>query len=295
MRAPSIESIPIHLTGPGSQPEETDGARPETLDLPREIAAYRPPELPGPERVAHLQGARAAAEWLRQALAGYRAGDPSRVADITALDPESRALVNQILAEGEVSLVYRGGLEARMQESILAGLWRVIWLAPDGTPARGLIEVCDVPRLARHRLEGEAGRPPEALDGIEAEAGLMNAMPILSELRHQLGAWKPGDSAYVVNLTQLPLSEQDAAFLERVLGRGPVETLARGYGECHIVSTGFDRLWWVRYHNNLEKLILNTLEVVDIPAVACAAPEDLADSRQRLEGLLEPYWQDLER
>jgi hydrogenase-1 operon protein HyaF len=36
--------------------------------------------------------------------------------------------------------------------------------------------------------------------------------------------------------------------------------------------------------------ILNTLEVTDIPAVACAAPEDLADTAERLSSIIEPYW-----
>jgi hydrogenase-1 operon protein HyaF len=40
-------------------------------------------------------------------------------------------------------------------------------------------------------------------------------------------------------------------------------------------------------------LILNTLEITDIPVVACAAQEDLDDSRQRFRELLEPYWQEL--
>ncbi|HHL45449.1 MAG TPA: hypothetical protein ENJ24_02635, partial [Gammaproteobacteria bacterium] len=46
-------------------------------------------------------------------------------------------------------------------------------------------------------------------------------------------------------------------------------------------------IWWVRYTNAMGRLILNTLEVTDIPAVLCAAAEDLEDSRRRLPDLLE--------
>jgi hydrogenase-1 operon protein HyaF len=37
----------------------------------------------------------------------------------------------------------------------------------------------------------------------------------------------------------------------------------------------------------MQTLILNTLEIVDVPEVAMAADEDLADSEERLAELLE--------
>jgi hydrogenase-1 operon protein HyaF len=36
-------------------------------------------------------------------------------------------------------------------------------------------------------------------------------------------------------------------------------------------------------------LILNTLEVSDMPSVACASPEDIADSCERLQEILKVY------
>jgi hydrogenase-1 operon protein HyaF len=42
----------------------------------------------------------------------------------------------------------------------------------------------------------------------------------------------------------------------------------------------------VQYFNNMQTLILNTLEIVDVPEVAVAAGDDLADSRERLSELL---------
>ena len=41
----------------------------------------------------------------------------------------------------------------------------------------------------------------------------------------------------------------------------------------------------MQYFNNMQTLILNTIEVVDVPEVALAAPEDLADSALRLKEL----------
>jgi hydrogenase-1 operon protein HyaF len=48
-------------------------------------------------------------------------------------------------------------------------------------------------------------------------------------------------------------------------------------------------VWWVQYFNSQDMNILNTLEVVDVPAVACAAQEDINDSADRLSEILEIY------
>jgi hydrogenase-1 operon protein HyaF len=37
-------------------------------------------------------------------------------------------------------------------------------------------------------------------------------------------------------------------------------------------------------------LILNSLEISAVPDVVIAAPEDLADSAERLSQILAPYW-----
>ena len=63
---------------------------------------------------------------------------------------------------------------------------------------------------------------------------------------------------------------------------GPVAILSRGFGNCRISSTAARDVWRVQYFNNMQTLILNTIEVVDMPEVALAAAEDLADSRERL-------------
>ena len=95
-----------------------------------------------------------------------------------------------------------------------------------------------------------------------------------------------------MNLSLLPLSESDIAFLEERLGRGPVEILSRGYGNCQVFSTRTPGVWWVRYFNSMGTLILNSLEVTAVPEVVAAADEDLRDSARRLREILASYWQD---
>lgn len=72
------------------------------------------------------------------------------------------------------------------------------------------------------------------------------------------------------------------AYLAQALGAGAVTILSRGYGNCRITSTGLAYVWWVQYFNSMDQIILDTLEVVDVPEVAQAAEEDYADSVARL-------------
>jgi hydrogenase-1 operon protein HyaF len=287
-----LRDIPVTVTGPGSQPPESDDTHLEFISMPKEMDSYRAPDIPEPDQVQHLLGAKALADWLAQALSDYRVGGASLIADISSLDKENRDLVNQILGEGEVSLIYSDGdMQVRMQESVLAGIWRTFYLDPAGRITRDVVEVCDVPVLARRVPNAEKA---SALPRDTGPGGVMNALPLLVELQGQVSNWKPGDPAGVINLTLLPLSKSDMDFLVETLGTGPVQTLSRGYGDCKITSTAYPGIWWVRYTNSMGTPILDTLETTDIPAVACAAQEDLDDSRKRFHELLEPYWTELE-
>ncbi len=237
------------------------------------------------DELPRLQSLQAATRWLGEALARCREDETTHAADISGLDEEERTLVDQLLGEGEVSLRVRRGEEAiRIQESVLPGIWRCREQDSRGRVRRDRLEVGALPRGVR--------RPPdpaaiEALCGTPPPEGALHAPAILTELAAQAKRWRRGNPAYAINLTLLPMSPADLAFLERTLGRGPVETLSRGYGDCRVIATACPGIWWVRYTNAMGRLILNTLEITDIPAVVCAAPEDLEASRRRLPELLE--------
>ena len=80
-----------------------------------------------------------------------------------------------------------------------------------------LIEVCDVPALARSPGKQEPLSLAESA-GAKISPQVMNAMPILSELQDQRESFQPGQAAHVINLTLLPLSEDDTQFLDQRLG-----------------------------------------------------------------------------
>ena len=48
----------------------------------------------------------------------------------------------------------------------------------------------------------------------------MNAPPLLAELNAKIAEYQPGGEAHIINLSLLPQTEQDLAFLEQRLGKG---------------------------------------------------------------------------
>lgn len=286
----NFRDIPVVTVGPGSQPAEPDGQALSYIDMPGDMAKYRPPPMPDPEEVEHLSGARQTMDWLRGALAACGENGVPLVANLNSLDEASRDLVNQVLGEGEVGITYSGNLRARTQESVLAGVWRTLYFDDDGSIGYDLLEVGDVPHLVRIPA---GNRRPVNASAEGAPDDVANALPILVELESRVARYERDGTTHAVNLTLLPLSEAELEFIDRRLGRGPVDMLSRAYGKCQIISTLTPNLWWVRYYNSMGTLILNTLEIVDVPLVARAAPEDLRDSRTRLEEILAPYWSEV--
>ncbi len=284
----NIRDIPVRVIGPGSQPGDGDAIT--YMDMPNDMSRFVAPIMPEPEDVLQMDGAREAMDWLRAALDGYARGGEPALADLSRLDAESRDVVNQILGEGEVSIVCDGKVRSRTQESVLAGVWRTFFFDDDDRVVCDLLEVADVPRVVRFADESGATIDASA-EGVGPE--LANALPILVELQAQHEKFRSGGEPHSINLTLLPLSEPELEFIDQRLGRGPIDVLSRAYGKCEVISTGTAGIWWVRYYNSMGVLILNTLEVVDVPVVIKAAPEDLADSAERLKEILEPYWSDV--
>jgi len=286
----NIRDIPVRVIGPGSQPDGSDGDAVTYMDMPSDMSTFVAPVMPEPEDVLPMDGAREAMNWLLAALDGYEPGGEPALADLSALDAQSRDVVNQILGEGEVSIVCDGQVRARTQESVLAGVWRTLFFDSDDRVLCDLLEVAGVSKVVDFAAAGSAAVDISA-EGVGSE--LANALPILVELQSQHEQYMDGGTPHSINLTLLPLSEPELEFIDQRLGRGPVDILSRAYGKCEVISTQTAGIWWVRYYNSMGVLILNMLEVVDVPDVVKAAPEDLVDSAARLKEILEPYWSEV--
>jgi hydrogenase-1 operon protein HyaF len=225
---------------------------------------------------------------IAASLAGQTAGAPGRLFDITDFAAAETHLIGEVLGEGEVAatVALPDGIVAQVQESVLAGLWRVRFQGADGCLAADYLEVGAVPEAVRR---GALLTAP-ALALASPPAGAMNVMPLLAEIGDRMARWRKGDDAHVINFSLLPMTPEDMAFLQATLGRGPVAFVSRGYGACRVVATGARHVWSVQYLNAMDTIILDTLEIVDVPAAVLAADEDFHDSAVRLREIEEAYF-----
>lgn len=278
--------IPV-VVGPGSQPAEADGME---LDypMPSGMTTYAMPQIPEPDEIEGVEAGIALLEEIQEELAGYRAGQPAVVLALDDLDQPDTELINQVLGSGEVSMKYHGAVDARIQESVLAGVWRVQYLDDNGDVQRDVVEIADIPGLVKEATFSAAAGTLN-ISQADIPDTVYNAAPLLTEINDKLPDYRPGCVPHVINLSLLPHTSEDIDFLSATLGSGPVVILSRGYGNCRITSTSTRNVWWVQYFNSQETLILNTLEISNVPDVACAAQEDVDDSAQRLLEILEVY------
>lgn len=271
--------IPVVALGPGSQQED------EALDylpMPHEMRTYQAPILPEQEDMGERADIRIWLGQLLQAVQDWRFTHCTVRLDMSGLAEAKRQLIDQVLGEGEVSAQVVGENGTLIiQESVFAGVWRVRGQDSEGHAFADRVEVGDVPAAVRRAKDRGLPGPVFSAPG----PGVANAPALLAEIAEQVA--RPTSAAHVINLSLLPFTPEDGAWMDQCLGRGQVTLLSRGYGNCRITATGVARVWWVQYFNSQDVLILNTLEVADVPEVACAAAEDLEDSADRLAEVLE--------
>lgn len=281
-----MTSISLPIFGQGSQPPEEDGAALEYLQMPQEMATYAMPQISTDLKAEELLQANSVLQQLQQNLAAFPS--VSGPIELTQLDAGNRRFIDELVGEGEVSVICSGEQSLRIQESVLAGVWRLQKLNAQRRIVTDALEVGIIPQqLSQWAFNGT----PVQIDTnwTALPPGVMNAPPLLAELNAKIAEYRPGGEAHTINLSLLPQTEQDLAFLAQRLGGGSVTILSRGYGNCRITATGTTFVWWVQYFNSEDTLILNTLEVSDVPCVACASPEDIDDSRERLQEILKVY------
>lgn len=281
--------IPLVALGPGTHTED------ESLDylsLPKDMDTYRPPVLPEPEELVGLDQARQALQQVLTLLERGGEGGAPGLVTLGVLAPRDFHVINQVLGEGEASAIVQlsaGNLEVRVQESVFAGVWRLMtWRNEEGREPMlvdDAIEVGPVPSLFAATAAEDVWKEHPVWQGA-LPPNVQNAPLLVEEIRDQVARWQPGQVSHVVNLTLLPVTPEDIAFLDHQLGTGRVLMLARGYGNCRISNTRLPDCWRVVYFNSMDKVILNTVEVVDMPEVAMAAPEDLRDSHERLREVM---------
>lgn len=238
--------------------------------------------------VARCPGVAALLPRLLDALERQTAAGAGILFDLAELTAEERLLVGEVFGQGEVSAVVAlpEGVTAQVQESTMAGLWRVRFTNGHGVLVADYAEVSSVPQVIRRAADMTL---PAVTLGL-APQGAMNAMPVLVEIRDRAKRHQPGDETHTISLSLLPMTQEDIDFVQSTLGTGPVRIVSRGYGTCHVQATALHNVWSVQFFNATDTILLDTIEIGDVPVVACAAVEDFQDSAERLRDIDAAYF-----
>ena len=274
---------PINIPIRSLMPEPDDGV--EFMPMPREMSTFEMPRLPEPGLDTDIAGARDVLaafighfdRWLQQ-------GGELPAFELLGLPPDTLRVLNETLGEGEVAAIVDAGTEVRIQETVFSGVWREQHFHATGALLHDLLLAAPIPPVV---TELARSRATKQLRELELPVGAMNVPALVNELQEAMDRSGPAMPAHVINLTLLPLSPEDAGHLDRVLEGGSVVILSRGFGNCRISSTAARNVWRVQYYNNMQTLILNTIEVVEMPEVAIAAREDMVETRDRLADLVQ--------
>jgi hydrogenase-1 operon protein HyaF len=283
-----MNDIYLPIIGQGSQPQEIDGANLDFMRLPNTMTTYTMPQVRIDLDSQTITQVKTILQEVLAALQHFDATNDNSF-NVRMLTDKEVAFLNEILGEGEVSIIQQDDILTQIQESVLAGVWRIqCFELNSGKLCYDAIEVGDIPLIIKEYTFENAAQQLH-FEKENLPAGLMNALPLVAELNAACTAYAATKQTHVINLSLLPQTEQDLAFLYQLLGKGTTSILSRSYGTNRITSTATDKVWWVQYFNSQDSLILNTLEVCEVPSVACAAIEDLADSAIRLAEILNLY------
>jgi hydrogenase-1 operon protein HyaF len=274
-----MPALTIPIRSLTASPEESI----EYMPMPREMMTFAMPSLPEPGAGNDVAGARDVLQVFLTHVDAWLAGGAEQPAlDLKGLAADSLRVLNETLGEGEVSAIVDASDEIRIQETVFSGVWRQQHFDASGALLHDYLLAASIPpvviAIARERAEAQ-------LRVLELPAGAMNVPALIHELQEAMDRSGPVTPAHVINLTLLPLSPEDASHIDRVLDGGSVVVLSRGFGNCRISSTAARNVWRVQYFNNMQTLILNTIEVIEIPEAALAAREDLIETRERLADL----------
>jgi hydrogenase-1 operon protein HyaF len=118
---------------------------------------------------------------------------------------------------------------------------------------------------------------------------LMNAVPLLNEIKHALERWRAHGEPRTINIFNFPLTAADASWLDEVLGRGELTVEYQGMEHTFWQEAKVSGVWWGEYRNGSGNVTLRSIEIADFPTLARAQPEDIDDGIAQLAAILQAH------
>lgn len=228
-----------------------------------------------------------AGELVQSMIAGFSRPDANRIDDsvlaLGAVPPRISDVLERSLGEGWVAVTLRqpDGRTVRFDETSYAGVWRVHQQDPTGALTDRFLEIAAVPEGVRMAVQ--------RLPTLPSQGGMLpdRGRAMLQDILRRAQKTRPESPVHVINLTLAPLASTELQALDQRLGTGPVSGVCLGFSTTRFASTALQNVWRVRYFDQAERLILDTIEIVHVPEAIAAQREEIRQSVGRLQELAE--------
>jgi hypothetical protein len=125
--------------------------------------------------------------------------------------------------------------------------------------------------------------PSARIEPPKSNGGLGGGVAaILTELVTLLEQFVSAESPAAIDLRSLPMSPQDRAELQRVLGEGEVQATVNAGGLSRIRETRVSGAWWVEHYDQGGRLVAELIEVGRVPGILSSAPDEIIAGARNL-------------
>jgi hydrogenase-1 operon protein HyaF len=113
-----------------------------------------------------------------------------------------------------------------------------------------------------------------------------NTLPLLHEVRHALERLLRTGESTTIDLRAIPFGPGDEERLLSLLGEGEVVATLDVLGRTTVRESRFSGVWIVDHYNSEAERIAFQLEVIEIPVLLRAQTEDMYQSLDALDSVL---------
>ncbi len=121
--------------------------------------------------------------------------------------------------------------------------------------------------------------------GAIAPTGTAVAKALMREITAALGEYVRAGCGHVIDLTGMPLSEEDRQFLDQTLGRGELSMDIDALLRTRIEETRYAGVWRVRHYGSDGQVRGERIEIIDVPEIVRAGTADIERSARCLEAV----------
>jgi hydrogenase-1 operon protein HyaF len=114
-----------------------------------------------------------------------------------------------------------------------------------------------------------------------------NTLPLLNEVSHALKRLVRTGESTIIDLRAIPFGPGDEARLINILGKGEVQATLDTLGKTTVTETRFSGVWLVDHYNSEDERIAFQIEIIDIPELLRAQVEDMYESLDYLDEVVE--------